>query len=251
MKLVGNTILITGGGSGIGRALAEMFYKKGNKVIIAGRSEAKLAKVIAAHEGIESLPLDINDPESIRDFTFSVKNTYPKLNVVIHNAGIMRPETIGENDVDVAEATIMTNLLGQIRLNSALLPLLRKQSEGTIITVSSGLGFLPRADFPTYCATKAALHSYTQSLRRQLKDTELAVIELIPPYVQTKLQGPEQASDSRAMPLKDYINEVATILESEPDVTEVAVERVLFQRTAESSSEYNSRYETFNKRFSV
>jgi uncharacterized oxidoreductase len=120
-----------------------------------------------------------------------------------------------------------------------------------IMTVSSGLAFLPRADFPTYCATKAAIHSYTQSLRTQLKLHNIQVIELEPPYVQTELVSVEQASDPRALPLKDFINELTAQLESDDDIREIQVERVKFQRAAESSGEYDVRYKEFNKRFGI
>ena len=249
MKMSGNTILITGGGSGIGRALAEMFHRKGNTVIIAGRNQEKLAEVTTANKGIKSHVLDINNVASIKDFVSVVTKEHSSLNVVIHNAGIMKPEIVGDGDSSIAEDIIITNLLGQIRLNSAILMQLKAQVSGTIITVSSGLAFLPRFDFPTYCATKAAIHSYTQSLREQLRSTNIAVIELIPPYVQTELTGPEQTNDLRAMPLTDFIQEVTTILETNPDAREIIVERVLFQRTAESSGEYDERYEQFQKRF--
>ena len=249
MRLTDNTILITGGGSGIGRALAEYFRAKGNQVIIAGRRESVLQEVIAANPGMAYETLDISDASSITRFAQIMAEKYPALNVAVHNAGMMQPETIGDGDMDIAEQTITVNLLGQIRLNSALLPLLKKQREGTIVTVSSGLAFLPRADFPTYCATKAAIHSYTQSLRTQLASTGLQVIELVPPYVQTELQGPEQATDDKALPLNDFITEVTSILEADPDVSEIDVERVGFQRTAESSGEYDARYKEFQARF--
>ena len=249
MKLEQNTILITGGGSGIGRALAEMFINKGNIVIIAGRNEQKLHNVAAAHENIKVEVLDITDAPSVADFAASIIKRYPKLNVVVHNAGIMQPEVVGEGDIAIAEAIINTNLLSQIRLNSALLPHLKQQANATIMTVSSGLAFLPRFDFPTYCATKAAIHSYTQSLRWQLHDSNIRVIELIPPYVQTELTSSAQASDPLAMPLDEFIAQVTHILETEHDVTEVTVERVLFQRTAAASGEYDARFKQFQERF--
>jgi uncharacterized oxidoreductase len=251
MKTGDNTILISGGGSGIGRALAEMFHSKGNKVIIAGRRQEKLDEVTNANPGIESLILDINSPNSIRDLTDKMNSNYPELNVVIHNAGMMKSEKIGYDDVATAEETISTNLTGQIRLNSALVPLVKKHANAAIITVSSGLAFLPRADFPTYCATKAAIHSYTQSLRTQLLEDGVKVIELEPPYVQTELQGPEQSADPKAMPLDEFISEVTNIIETKPEVKEVQVERVKFQRTAESSGEYEQRYTEFNARFGI
>ncbi len=246
MNMTGNTILITGGGSGIGRALAESLHTKGNTIIIAGRRKEVLDQVVAANPAIEAVVLDIADSESINNFVTYIETQYPRLNGIIHNAGMMQPETIGENDIKIAEETIATNLLGPIRLNSKLLPLLRQQKSGTIMTVSSGLAFMPRASNPTYCATKAAIHSYTQSLRYQLKESNLQVIELIPPYVQTELTGTQQASDPRAMPLKDFIREVMHILESQPDVDEVCVSRVMMQRTAEASGEYEHLFKQFN-----
>jgi uncharacterized oxidoreductase len=250
MKLEGNTILITGGGSGIGRALAEMYLGKGNTVIIAGRNPQKLDEATAANEGIKSVVLDITDTRSVRDFAANIEHTCPELNVVIHNAGIMKPEVIGEGDIAISEEIINTNLTGQIRLNSALLPHLKRQAHSTIMTVSSGLAFLPRSDFPTYCATKAAIHSYTQSLRTQLADTNVTVIELVPPYVQTELTGPAQAKDPMAMPLNEFINEVTRILDTEPEVKEIIVERAQFLRSAEASGEYDARYKQVQERFS-
>jgi uncharacterized oxidoreductase len=251
VRLTGNTVLITGGGSGIGRALAELFHARDNRVIIAGRRQANLDDVVAAHPGVESLPLDVARAESIAELVAELRASAPSLNVVVHNAGVMRPEEIGDGDLPIAEATIMTNLLGPIRLNSALLPMLRRQADGAIMTVTSGLAFVPRGDYPSYCATKAAIHSYTQSLRGQLSGTRLQVIELIPPFVQTELQGPEQLTDPRAMPLADYIAEVVELLESHPDADEICVPRAMFQRTAESSGEYAARFRQLNERYGV
>ena len=161
MQMTGNTVLITGGGSGIGRALAEAFHARGNEVVIAGRRKKLLEEVTAANTGMKSAVLDIESADAIGSFAAQLKADYPGLNAVIHNAGIMRPESIQSGELGDAEATIETNLLGPIRLNAALLPLLQAQPQATIMTVSSGLAFVPRADHPTYCATKAAIHSYT------------------------------------------------------------------------------------------
>ena len=247
MKLTGNTILITGGGSGIGRALAEKFHSNGNKVIITGRNQAKLDSVATSHPGMESLVLDLLDSNAIVTFAKLVKHNYADLNVVIHNAGIMKTEKIGETEISIAESQIITNLLGPIRLNNVLLPLLLDQPDSTIMTVTSGLAFLPLSLNPTYSATKAAIHSYTQSLRYQLKDSSTEVIELVPPYVRTTLTGDQQANDETAMPLEDFIDEVWSILEKVPNVQEICVERVQMQRTAESSGDYSTRYKNFNE----
>jgi uncharacterized oxidoreductase len=250
MKLTGNTILITGGGSGIGRAVAEQFHRLGNKVIIAGRRQQALEETVAANPGIESAQLDIESPEKIRSFAETIARDFPALNVVIHNAGIMRPEDIlaQSDDLATVSATITTNLLGPIRLTAALLPLLRKQPKATIMTVSSGLAFIPLALTPTYCATKAAIHSYSQSLRYQLRSTKIEVIELVPPYVQTELMGSAQASDPRAMPLKEFIDEVFSILKNQPEATEILVERVKPLRFAEQNGpqKYEEFFQNFN-----
>lgn len=246
MQITGNTILITGGGSGIGRALAEAFHKDGNQVIIAGRRKALLDEATAANPGMQSAVLDIGDGDAILGFAEQIKGDFPALNVVVHNAGIMKTEDVRDGSMEDAEATVATNLLGPIRLTAALLPLLLAQPQGAILTVSSGLAFVPLALSPTYCATKAAIHSYTQSLRYQLKDTAVQVIELVPPYVQTELGGERQASDPNAMPLKDFIEETMSLLKASPDPTEVCVERVKMLRFAEASGDYDGFFQKFN-----
>jgi uncharacterized oxidoreductase len=247
MKTSGNTILITGGGSGIGRALAEAFHALDNKVIISGRRQAALDETTAAHPGMSSIALDIEDPAAIKAFAARVVEQHPNLNVLINNAGIMRPEKLNEQtDLTDAEATITTNLLGPIRLISALLPSLKKQPVATIMTVSSGLAFVPLALTPTYCATKAAIHSYTQSLRHQLKGTNVEVVELVPPAVQTKLM-PGQDTSPTAMPLGDYIREVMAILKGKPDGAEICVERVNFLRLAEAQGRFDQTFDTLNQ----
>jgi uncharacterized oxidoreductase len=252
MKTTDNTILITGGGSGIGRGLAEAFHRLGNQVIIAARGQKSLDETIAANPGMKSVMLDVADPKSIQSFAAQATKDYPSLNVLINNAGIMQPENLLEkpDDLSTAEKTITTNLLGPIRLTSALLPLLRKQPRATIMTVSSGLAFVPLAMTPTYCATKAAIHSYTQSLRYQLKATNVEMIELIPLYVQTTLMGDQQANDPNAMPLNEFIDEVMSILKSQPDAKEICVKRVYPLRfAAEGGQErYNEFFQQFNER---
>jgi uncharacterized oxidoreductase len=250
MKITGNTILITGGGSGIGRGLAEAFHKLGNKVIIAGRRKQVLDETTAANSGMTSALLNIEDAASIRTFAAKLATDHPTLNVVIHNAGIMRPENILTESVDVsdAEAIVTTNLLGPIRLTAALLPLLRSQPHATIMAVTSGLAFVPLALTPTYCATKAAIHSYSESLRYQLQSTNIEVVELAPPYVQTELMGSHQAVDPRAMPLNDYLAEVIEIIKTQPNATEILVERVKPLRFAASNGQekFDAFFKTFN-----
>ena len=246
MHMTNNTILITGGGSGIGRALAEAFHALGNQVIIAGRRQALLNEVTAANPGMASSVLDMESADDIARFSAQIKHDHPALNAVIYNAGIMLTENLLAPSVSDAEATIATNLLGPIRLNTALLPLLLTQPQATVMTVSSGLAFVPLASNPTYCATKAAIHSYTQSLRYQLRASNVQVLELAPPYVQTELMGAWQASDPHAMPLKEFIAEVIRILTDTPDATEILVERVKPLRFAEANGGYDGFFKTFN-----
>lgn len=250
MKITGNTILITGGGSGIGRGLAEKFHALGNEVIIAGRRKAVLDATTAANPGMKSVTLDIEDPASIRALAAQLSGEYPALNVLINNAGIMRIEDLTDlqNNLSTAESTITTNLLGPIRLTAALLPQLRKQPHSAVVNVSSGLAFVPIALTPTYCATKAAIHAYTQSLRYQLKDSSTEVLELIPPYVQTDLM--DGASDPRAMPLEEFIAEVMEIVKTQPAVQEICVEKVKGLRFAAESGHYDAVFQGLNEAMS-
>jgi uncharacterized oxidoreductase len=249
MNITGNTILITGGGSGIGLGLAEALHKAGNQVIISGRRREMLEEATKANPGMKAIAFDIAKPDSIRAMAAQITSEFPRLNVVIHNAGIMNPENLLAPNADSAdaEAMVTTNLLGPMRLTAALLPLLGRQPRSTIMTVSSGLAFLPLAMTPTYCATKAALHSFTLSLRWQLRDTTTEVIELIPPYVQTHLMGAHQAEDPRAMPLDDFISEVMQILKSQPTPVEVCVERVKPLRFSAESGKFDAIFKGLNE----
>jgi uncharacterized oxidoreductase len=251
MQISGNTILITGGGTGIGRALAEAFHVKGNKVIIAGRRLALLKDVAQANPGMAVAEFDIADATSIPGFVAKLVKDHPTLNTVIHNAGIMQAEGMVKAPENLAtvEATVTTNILGPMRLTSALLPHLLKQKEATLMTVSSGLAFVPLAFTPTYSASKAAMHSWSDAIRQQLKDTSVRVIELAPPYVQTELMGKQQASDPNAMPLKDFIAEVMTLIEANPNATEIIVERCKPLRNAEATGNYKKMFEMLNSAF--
>jgi uncharacterized oxidoreductase len=225
MNLTGNTIFITGGGSGIGRALAEALHAKGNKVIISGRRRNLLEEVAKANPGIEFVELNIEDPKSITAVAESLIKKYPKLNVLVNNAGIMKPDGVqGIVDDAVVSSIITTNLLGPIRMTSAFIEHLKAQPKAYVIHVTSGLAFVPLAMTATYCATKAALHSYSLSQRYLLKGTNVKVLELAPPYVQTELMGAQQANDPRAMPLKDFIDETMQALGT--DANEVLVKQV-------------------------
>jgi uncharacterized oxidoreductase len=247
MQTTGNTILITGGGTGIGRGLAEAFHAHGNHVIIAGRRQQALDETTAANPGMQSVTLDAADPAKIRAFAADTAKRFPALNLLINNAGIMRLEKLTSQPEDLAdaEAIVATNLLGPMRLTAALLPLLQKQPHSTIVNVSSGLAFVPLAITPTYCATKAAIHSYTQSLRYQLQGSTTEVLELIPPYVATDLM--DGASDPRAMPLDQYIAEAMAIFKTQPTPSEICVERVKLLRFAAENGKYNEVFQTLNQ----
>lgn len=247
MEMTGRTILVTGGGSGIGRALAEQFHARGNAVIVAGRRRAALDEVATANPGIDTLVLDVADATAITGAAAELARTHPKLDVVVHNAGIMRAEDMTAEPYDIAdaEATIATNLLGPIRLTTALLPQLRRQPEATIITVSSGLAFVPRAATPTYSATKAAIHSWSQSLREQFRDTAVEVIEIAPPGVATDLM-PGHAENPRSMPLDEYVTE--TMAQLAAQAPENLVERVKPLRFAERNGRYQEMFAMVNPR---
>lgn len=228
MKLTGNTLFITGGGSGIGRGLAEAFHKLGNQVIISGRRKYYLADTTKANPGMLSVELDVTNPASIAVIANKLIVAHPRLNVLINNAGIMRVDDAA-NAVDeaVLAGTVTTNLLGPIRMTSALIEHLKKQNAATVIHVSSGLGFVPLAMAAVYSATKAALHSYVLSQRYKLKASSVRVVEVAPPWVRTDLMGSHN-NDPRAMPLGEFIDETMKILATDAD--EVLVERVKILR---------------------
>jgi uncharacterized oxidoreductase len=226
MKMRSNTIFITGGTSGIGKGLAESFHHLGNQVIISGRREDRLKSVCAANPGMRNFVLDVTDQNSVRNTAKKVIEEFPDLNCVFNNSGMQRRHDFaaGKHVDDAAMvAEIQTNLLGLIRVTAAFLPHLKNQQGATLLNVSSGLAFVPLSIFPVYCATKAAVHSFSLSLRNQLRDAKVKVIELIPPYVATELGGgaPTPAGALRQMPLETFIAE--TMKELEGDADEIAI----------------------------
>jgi uncharacterized oxidoreductase len=221
MKLAGNTIFITGGGSGIGRGLAEAFHKLGNKVIISGRRRANLDEVIAANPGMVAIELDITDSASIDRVAARLIAKHPDLNVLINNAGIMLPDHAdGRLDDKLLIDTVTTNLVGPIRVTAALLDHLKSKNDVVIAYTSSVLGFVPMAVTAVYSATKAALHSYALSQRFLLKDAGVRVLEIAPPWVRTDLMNSREAE--QAMPLDQFVTETMAVLGTDAD--EILVE---------------------------
>ncbi|RXD03823.1 SDR family NAD(P)-dependent oxidoreductase [Sphingomonas sp. UV9] len=239
MKRTGNTILITGGGSGIGEALAQRFHDLGNTVIIAGRRQDALDTAIEGRVGMHAVTVDVEDPAAITAFARTVTERFPALNVLINNAGIMRRETVDTaRDLADAEAMIVTNVLGPIRMIDALVDHLVARPDSVIVNVTSGLSFVPLTVAPTYSATKAAVHSYTISLREVLKG-KVEVIELAPPGVQTELT-PGQATRPGYQPLEEFADEVLALFEAEPTPAEILVQRVRPLRFAERDEQMDT-----------
>jgi uncharacterized oxidoreductase len=223
MKLTGNTIFITGGGSGIGRGLAEALHRKGNTVIVAGRRKASLVEVAKANPGMHWVELDIDDSASVSAVAKKLVAEHPQLNVLINNAGIMRTDDVSSPvDDELLVSTLTTNLMGPIRLTGALIEHLKKQKAAAIVNNTSGLAFTPLALAAVYSSTKAALHSYTLSLRYKLRGTSVQVLELAPPWVQTDLLNSK--NEPRAMPLAEFIDEAMQLLATGAE--EILVSRV-------------------------
>ena len=245
MKPTGNTILITGGGSGIGEALAHRLHDAGNTILITGRRMDALHQAAQGRTNMIPIQFDINDAPNIGDFAASVIRDYPNLNVLINNAGIMRNEDISSvRDLTDAEDMINTNLLGPIRLINAFMAHLSTKADAVIINNSSGLAFVPLVKAPTYSATKAAIHSYTVSLREALRG-KVEVIELAPPAVQTQLTPGQETRDGY-LPLEDFINEVLSLLTAQPTPPEILVERVKFLRFAEKEGRFDKTLAILN-----
>jgi short-subunit dehydrogenase involved in D-alanine esterification of teichoic acids len=240
MNISGNTIFIPGATSGIGLALAVALHTKGNTVIVGGRRAELLDRIATEHPGLDTVQIDTADPASIEVSAKQVLTKHPQLNVLVTMAGIMHIEDWHkpESFLASAESTITTNVLGPIRLIGAFIEHLRTQPDATIITVSSGLAFAPLRVTPSYNASKAAIHTLSESIRLQLTDTTIKVIELVPPAVRTALL-PGQEDSNAAMPLDEFVAEVVALLDEQPDANEIQVERVKFLRYGEARGDYD------------
>jgi uncharacterized oxidoreductase len=247
MNISGNTIFIPGSTSGIGLALALELRAKGNTVVLGGRRVELLERIASEHPGIDTVRIDTADAASIESAAKEVLAKHPDLNVLVAMAGIMHVEDWHqpESFLTSAESVITTNVLGPIRLIAAFIEHLRTRPDATIVTVSSGLAFAPLRVTPSYNASKAAIHMLSESLRLQLADTPVKVLELVPPSVRTSLL-PGQENSEWAMPLDEFIAEVVALLDSQPDAKEIQVERVKFLRYGEARGDYDHVVETLN-----
>jgi uncharacterized oxidoreductase len=226
MKTTGNTILITGGATGIGFSLAEVFVNAGNEVIICGRRENKLKEAKHKLPQIHTKVCDLSQEKERESLYKWVNSHFKNLNILINNAGIQRMVNLrkGTRDLFNGEDEIEINLTAPINLSAYFIPSFLKQKEAAIINISSGLGFVPIAAMPVYCATKSAIHSFSLSLRHQLRDTSIKVFEIIPPIVDTELdkgaRGERGQEDRGIPPLKVA---QATLKALENDEYEIAI----------------------------
>lgn len=245
MKLGGNTMLITGGGSGIGEALAHRFHDLGDTVIVAGRRQDALERACAGRERMQAAVLDVESGAAVDAFAARLLDEHPALNVLVNNAGVMRLEDVAaRRDLRDAEETVATNLLGPIRLTNALVDQLASQADAAIVNVTSGLAFVPLVAAATYSATKAAMHSYTVSLREALSG-RVEVIELAPPAVQTGLT-PGLETRPGYLPLDVFVDEVMALFARRSTPAEILVERVLRLRRAEAEGRFAEMLKVLN-----
>jgi uncharacterized oxidoreductase len=248
MNISGNTVFIPGSTSGIGLALAVELQARGNTVIVGGRRAGLLEQIGAQHPGLGTVQVDTADPASIESAAKEVLAQHPDLNVLVAMAGIMRLEDWHQPQsfLAAAESVVTTNVLGPIRLIAAFIEHLRAQPDATIVTVSSGLAFTPLSVTPSYNASKAAIHMLSESIRLQLADTSVKIVELEPPAVRTSLL-PGQEDSGVAMPLDEFIAEATALLEAQPDAKEIQVERVKFLRYGEARGDYDQVVATLNR----
>lgn len=247
MNITGNTVFIPGATTGIGLALALALRDRGNTVIVGGRRTDVLDRIAAEHAGVDTVRIDTTDPASIEAAAKQVLANHPDLNVLVTMAGIMNVEDwrTPEGFLASAESVVTTNVLGPVRLIAAFVEHLRSRPDATIMTVSSGLAFAPLAVTPSYNASKAAIHMLSESVRLQLADTSVKVVELVPPAVRTALLPGQEHAES-AMPLDEFIAETVGLLESQPDAREIQVERVKFLRYGEVRGDYADVVATLN-----
>ncbi|MDE0285140.1 MAG: SDR family NAD(P)-dependent oxidoreductase [Gammaproteobacteria bacterium] len=214
MKLTDNTVLITGGSSGIGLEISKQFLNRNNKVIITGRDEKKLQHAKQQLDGVAVIRNDVSNPDDIEKLYQQATTDFPELNILINNAGILHTLDLRDSNLSAADLTmeIDINLKGTILMNNVFLPLLKCNNNPAIINVSSGLAFVPLPMTPVYCSTKAAIHSYSLSLRAQLRNTGVKVFELAPPLTETEMIGSFNEQDIRGVSVMSVDGMVADFL---------------------------------------
>lgn len=218
MNISNKTVLITGGGSGIGYATAKLLSEKGNRVIITGRNEAKIQKVAQELQNVTAIACDISVASDVENLVKQVKDNFSDLSVLINNAGVAYAYKVsaGANAFDKASEEILINYLSLVRLTESLIPVLNEQSEAAVVNVSSIVVYSPGVSIPTYSASKAAVHSYTQALRHTLaKDTNIKVFELFPPLVNTDFS--KEIGGENGMPASDVADSLIAGLEADQD----------------------------------
>ena len=224
MKLSGNTVLITGGTSGIGYAMAEAFLEAGNTVVICGRSEQRLREAKARHPKFHTTVCDVSDEKDRRELVEWMRNEFSSLNVLVNNAGVQRDIdfTQGIDDFKAGETEIRINLEAPIILTGLFAPLLAKNKGATLINVSSGLGFVFAAGMPVYSATKAGMHAFSMAMRLQLARVGIKVFEIVPPPVDTHLNPAGRAKRGNfkaGLSAKDFVAAVMMgLADDEPEI---------------------------------
>ena len=250
MHISGNTVLITGGATGIGLALAESFLREGNKVIICGRREDKLIQAKEKFPQLQTIKCDVSNREHRVNLYNWILENHKDLNILVNNAGIQKEIDFkkGTTDLQAEENEIDINLQSPVHLSAMFVPHLMAQKEAAIINITSGLGFIPIAIMPVYCATKAALHSLSLSLRHQLQDTSIKIFEIIPPTTDTELdRGARQKRGQTDMGIAPGIVAEATIEAMGKDDFEAAVGQAQFLRMS-ARSEPERVFQMINKR---
>ena len=214
MKLNGNTVLITGGSSGIGLEMARQFLDRGNKVVITGRDEKKLHEAKQQLDGVAIIRGDVSNSDDVKELYQQAVHGFPDLNILVNNAGILQTLNLRDSNLSATDLTqeIDINLKGTIMMNNAFLPLLQHHNNAAIVNVSSGLAFVPLPVAPVYCSTKAAIHSYSLSLRAQLRNTGIKVFELAPPLTETEMLGGFNKEDIKGVPIMPVEEMVAGFL---------------------------------------
>lgn len=215
MKLSGNTILVTGGATGIGLELARVLAERGNDVVICGRRRARLDEAKAAVPALHVRVCDVADSRSREELFAAIEREFPRLNVLVNNAGVQHlVDFRNPEHLQRAEEEVAINLLAPIHLTNRFLPLLTRNAEPAVVNITSGLAFAPLARMPVYCATKAAMHSVTMSLRHQLRDTNVRVFEIIPPIVTSELGSAHRPAEMNraAMPTDAAVAEMIDAL---------------------------------------